>query len=125
MDPATPAAAAVSFVAPDLLSLGKEAAKSAAGESGKSVWAWIKGKLSSEAGEEATKDAEAAPKEPENMQALQAALTKALKADPDAAKALEDLLKKSGASLSAQTANVVGDYNKVGQASGGSSVNIG
>ena len=57
--------------------------------------------------------------------ALQAALTKALKADPDAAKALEDLLKKSGASLSSQSANIVGDNNKVGQASGGSSVTIG
>ena len=125
MDPATLAAAAVSFVAPDLLSLGKEAAKSAAGESGKSVWAWIKGKLVSAAGAKAVGDAERDPKDSANAQALQAALTKALKADPDAAKALEDLLKKSGASLSAQTANVVGDYNKVGQASGGSSVNIG
>jgi hypothetical protein len=52
-------------------------------------------------------------------------LAKALKTDPAAAKALEDLLKTSGASLSSQTANVVGDNNKVGQAAGGSSVNIG
>jgi hypothetical protein len=37
MDPVTLAAAAVSFVTPYLLDLGKEAAKSAAGESGKSV----------------------------------------------------------------------------------------
>jgi hypothetical protein len=124
MDPVTLAAAAVSFVAPYLLSLGKEAAKSAAGESGKSVWAWIKGKLVSPAGAAAVTDAEAAPQEPENIQALQAALVKALKADPDAATALADLLKTSGASLSSQTANVVGDSNKVGQASGGSSVNI-
>jgi hypothetical protein len=70
-------------------------------------------------------DAERDPKDPANARALQAALTKALKADPDAAKALEDLLKKSGASLSSQSANVVGDNNKVGQASGGSSVTIG
>jgi len=124
MDPATLAAAAVSFVAPYLLSLGKEAAKSAAGESGKSVWAWIKGKLSSEAGEEATKDAEAAPKEPENMQALQAALTKALKADPDAAKALEEMLQKHGAPMSSQTMNIVGDGNIGGQADRQSSVTI-
>ena len=124
MDPATLAASAVSFVAPYLLDLGKEAAKSAAGESGKSVWSWIKGKLTSEAGKDAIKDAEAAPKEPENMQALQAALTKALKADPDAAKGLEAILKKAGASLSSQNTSVIGDFNKVGQASGGSSVNI-
>jgi hypothetical protein len=125
MDPVTLAAAAVSFVTPYLLDLGKEAAKSAAKESGKSVWDWIKGKLTSAAGAEAVGDAERDPKDPTNAQALQAALTKALDADPDAAKALEDLLKKSGASLSSQTSNVVGDNNKVGQASGGSSVNIG
>jgi hypothetical protein len=124
MDPVTLAAAAVSFVTPYLLDLGKEAAKSAAGESGKSVWAWIKGKLVSPAGAEAVGDAERDPKDPTNAQALQVALTKALKADAGAAKALEDLLKTSGASLSSQTANVLGDNNKVGQASGGSSVNI-
>lgn len=123
MDPATLAAAAVSFVAPYLLSLGKEAAKSAAGEGGKSVWNWIKDKLIGSAGAAVVVDAEAAPQEPENMQMLQAALTKALKADPDAAKALADLLKASGAPLSSQTANVIGN-NKVGQASGGSSVTI-
>lgn len=124
MDPVTLAAAAVSFVTPYLLDLGKEAAKSAAGESGKSVWAWIKGKLVSPAGAEAVGDVERDPKDPTNAQALQATLTKALKADPDAAKALADLLKASGASLSSQSANVLGDNNKIGQASGGSSVNI-
>ena len=125
MEPATLAAAAISFVAPYLISLGKVAAKGAAGEAGKSVWTWIKGKLVSPAGAAAVADAEAAPQEPENMQALQAALTKALKAEPDAAKALEDMLKEHGASLSTQTANVIGDSNKVGQASGGSTVTIG
>ena len=69
--------------------------------------------------------AHSAPQAPANLQALQAALTKALKAEPDAAKALEDMLKNAGAPMSAQTANVDGDFNKVGQASGGSSVTIG
>ena len=124
MDPATLAAAAASFVMPYLIELGKHTAKGAAEESGKSVWTWIKGKLTSAAGAEAVNDAERDPSDPTNAQALQAALTKALNADPDAAKALEDLLKTSGAPLSSQTANVVGDYNKVGQARGGSSVNI-
>src|SRR4029077_19685567 len=113
MDPVTLSAAAVSFVTPYLVSLGKEAAKGASGEAGKSVWSWIKGKLVSPAGAEAVGDAERDPKDPTNAQALQLALTKALKADPDAAKALEDLLKTSGASLSSQSANVVGDSNKV------------
>jgi hypothetical protein len=56
---------------------------------------WIKGKLVSPAGAAAVTDAEAAPQEPENTHALQATLTKALKADPDAAKVLEDLLKRA------------------------------
>jgi hypothetical protein len=124
MDPVTLAAAAVSFVTPYLLGLGKEAAKGAAGEAGKSVWTWIKGKLVSPAGAEAVGDVESDPKDPTNAQSLQLALTKALKADPDAAKALADLLKESGVSLSSQTATQVGDNNAVGQASGGSSVNI-
>jgi len=124
MDPATLAAAAVSFVAPYLINLGKEAAKSAAAEAGKSVWSWIKGKLTSPAGAEVVADAESEPEKPENAQALQAALTKALTKDPDAAKALAELLKAHGAILSTQTANVVGNSNKTGQASGGSSVTI-
>jgi len=124
MDPAT-LAAAISLVAPYLCSLGEEAAKSAAGEAGKSIWGWIKGKLISPLGAAAVAEVEKAPQEPENLQALQAALTKALKADPDAAKALEDLLEKHGASLSTQSVNVAGSNNKVGQASGGSSVTIG
>jgi hypothetical protein len=125
MDPVTLAAAAVSFVTPYLIDLGKEAAKGAAGESGKSVWEWIKGKLTSAAGAEAVDDAERDPAKSTNVKGLEAALAKLLDADPGAAKALEELLKKSGAPLSSQSANVVGDNNKVGQASGGSSVNIG
>jgi hypothetical protein len=37
---------------------GKEAAKSAAGEAGKAVWEWVKGKLASDAGKEVVKDLE-------------------------------------------------------------------
>jgi hypothetical protein len=124
MDPATLAAAAVSFVSPYLIHLGKDAAKSAAEEAGKSVWSWIKGKLISPAGAEAVADVESAPEKPENAQALQATLTKVLTKDPDAAAALAKLLSEHGASLSTQTANVTGDNNKTGQADRGSSVNI-
>ena len=124
MDPVTLAAAAVSFVTPYLLDLGKDADKVAASDAGKSVWSWIKGKLTSPAGAEAVADIESAPDKPENAQALQAALTKALTREPAAAAALVDLLKASGVSLSTQTANVIGDSNKIGQASGGSSVTI-
>src|SRR5271166_5510168 len=124
MDPVTLAVAAVSFVTPYLLDFGKDAAEEAASDAGKSVWGWIKGKLTSPAGAEAVADAEGAPEKPENAQALQAALTKALTKDPTAAAALADLLRANSVALSTQSANVIGDNNKVGQASGGSSVNI-
>ncbi len=124
MDPATLAAGAVSFVTPYLLDFAKNLGSDVASEGSKSIWAWIKGKLVSPAGAEAGGDAERDPKDSANAQALQAALTKALKADPEAAKALENLLKTSGASLASQNATVTGNANKVGQASGGSSVNI-
>ncbi|HZZ23643.1 MAG TPA: hypothetical protein VFE60_14200 [Roseiarcus sp.] len=130
MDPVTLAAAAVSFVTPYLLDLGKEACKSAAGESGKSVWAWIKEKLVSPAGAKAIRDIEET-KEPENLKAnepekllaLQEALTKVLKADPDGARALQDLLKASGVAMSFQNINIVGDGNG-GQASDQSTITI-
>ena len=122
MDPATLAAAAVVFVTPYLLVFGKEVAVSAAAEG---VWEWIKGRLTSAAGVEAVGDAERDPKKPANLKGLEAALTKVLDADPDAAKALAALLKAGGATLSTQTATVTGDNNKVGQAGGGSTVTIG
>ncbi len=124
MDPVTLAAAAVSFVTPYLLDFGKGAAKEVASGAGKSVWDWIKGKLTGPAGAEAVADAESAPDKPENAQALQAALTKALTKDPGSVEALAKLLKDNGVSLSSQTLNVTGSNNKTGQADRGSSVNI-
>lgn len=124
MDPISLAAAAVSFVTPYLLKIGREVGKSAADEAGKSVWAWMKARLASPAGAEAVADAESAPDKPENAQALQAALTKALTKDPAAAAALADLLKSHGASLPTQSMTFIGDGNKGGQASDGSTVTI-
>ena len=77
MDPATLAAAAVSFVTPYLADFAKNLGSDAASEGAKSVWGWIKGKLTSAAGAEAVNDAERDPKDAANAQALQAALTKA------------------------------------------------
>ena len=124
MDPVSLAVAAITFVTPYLLDLARDAAREAASDAGKSVWSWIKGKLTSPAGAEAVADVESAPDKPENAQALQAALTKVLARDPAAASALAETLQKYGVELSSQTANVIGDNNKVGQASGRSSVNI-
>ena len=49
LDPATLSLAAIAAALPYVVELGKEAAKSAAGAAGKSVWEWVKGKLTSEA----------------------------------------------------------------------------
>jgi hypothetical protein len=92
MDPATIATTAVGVALPYIADLGKEAAKSAAGEAGKSVWQWVKGKLTSEASKEAIKDLESDPGDAANRMALQAALTKHLKADPNALSELTGLI---------------------------------
>jgi len=97
MDPVTLATAAVSAALPYLVKLGKEAAKGAAGAAGKSVWEWMTGKLTSESGKEAVRDLEAKPDDPINRSALEAALSKYLRSDKDAADQLTSLLKQSGA----------------------------
>ncbi|WP_158817322.1 hypothetical protein [Methylocapsa sp. S129] len=124
MDPATLAATALAAATPYLLKFGKDAAKEVASGVGKSVWDWIKGKLTGEAGKEAVADLEAAPGAPENALALQAALTKALKKEPDTAAALAALLKEHGVALTNQTMNVTGDNNTSAQASDGSTITI-
>jgi hypothetical protein len=125
LDPATLAAAAIAAALPYVVALGKEAAKSAAGEAGKSVWQWVKGKLTSAAGQEAVKDLENAPNDADNRKAAEAALSKLLKADPGALSELAQLLEKAGVTSTVQTANVVGDGNIVGQVAGsGNTVSI-
>ena len=125
MDPATLAAAAIAAALPYVVALGKEAAKGAAGAAGKSVWEWVKGKLTSPAGTEAVKDLENAPDDADNRKAAEAALSKLLKADPGALSELAQLLEKAGVTSTVQTANVVGDGSIVGQVSGsGNTVSI-
>jgi hypothetical protein len=117
LDPATLAAAAIAAALPYVVTLGKEAAKSAAGAAGKSVWEWVTGMLTSAAGEEAVKDLENAPDDADNRKAAEAALSKVLKADPGALSELAQLLEKAGVTSTVQTANVVGE-GIVSQASG-------
>jgi hypothetical protein len=125
LDPATLAAAAIAAALPYVVTLGKEAAKGAAGAAGKSVWEWVTGKLTSPAGTEAVKDLEKAPDDTDNRKAAEAALSKLLKADPSALSELAQLLEKAGVTSTAQTTNVVGDDNIVGQVSGsGNTVSI-
>jgi hypothetical protein len=124
MDPATLAAAALAAVTPYLIDLAKDAAKQAAASAGKAVWDWIKDKLAGEAGKEAVADLESAPDAPENALALQAALTKVLKKEPEAAAALAELLKAQGVAVTTQTMTVFGDGAKSVQASN-STVTIG
>jgi hypothetical protein len=118
LDPATLSVAAFEIALPYVAKLGKEAAKSAAGEAGKSVWAWVKGKLTSDGGKEAVKDLEEAPGDADNRKAAEAALSKYLKSDPGALAELAQLLEKVGGASTVQTANVRGDGNIVGQVSG-------
>jgi hypothetical protein len=124
LDPATLAAAAIAAALPYVVALGKEAAKGAAGAAGKSVWEWVKGKLTSEAGKEAVKDLENAPQDAVNRQAAETALAKLLRSDPGALSELTQLLEKAGVSPTALTANFVGDENMVGQVSGSGTVSI-
>ncbi|MFZ1963013.1 MAG: hypothetical protein WAU78_06020 [Roseiarcus sp.] len=121
MDPATLAGAALAVVTPYLVDAAKQAASSA----GKAVWDWIKGKLTGEAGKEAVADLEEAPAAPENALALQAALTKVLKKEPEAVAALAELLKAQGVAVTTQTATAIGNRNTIIQASGNSSVKNG
>src|SRR4051794_7756650 len=124
MDPVSLAAAALAAVTPYLLGLGKVAAEESAKSLGKSVIDWIKDRLSSAAGKEAVADLEQAPDAPENQQAVQAALVKALTKDPEAKAALQTLLASAPGGVGGQIAHVQGSGNKVGQADRGSSVNI-
>src|ERR1700730_7803817 len=116
MDPATHAVTAITAALPYVATLGKEAAKSAAGAAGKSVWEWVKGKLTSEAGKEVVKDLENTPHDADNRKAAEAALSKLLKSDPGTLSELAQLLEKAGVTT-VLTANVVGD-GIVNQASG-------
>jgi hypothetical protein len=124
MDPAILAVTAITAALPYVAALGKEAAKSAAGAVGKSVWEWVKGKLTSEAGKEVVKDIENAPHDADNRKAAEAALSKLLKSDPGALSELAQLLEKAGVTASTLTANIVGNENMVGQVSGSGTVSI-
>jgi hypothetical protein len=124
LDLATLALVAVDVVIPYIASLGKEAAKSAADETGKSVWQWLKAKLTSEGGKEAVNDLEIAPNDADNRKAAEAALSKFLKTDPSALVELSQLLEKAGVATMTVTTNVVGNENMVGQVVGSGTVSI-
>jgi hypothetical protein len=97
MDPATLAATALAAALPYLVTLGKEAAKGAAGAAGKSVWGWITGKLTSEAGKEVVRDIESDPNDADSRKALEATLSKYLRSDTAAQHELRSLLTQAGA----------------------------
>jgi hypothetical protein len=124
MDPATLATAAIAASLPYLIAVGTEAAKGAAGAAGKSVWEWVRGKLASEAGKEVVKDLESGPEDSDNRKMAEATLSKLLKSDPNALSELARLLERAGATSTTMTANLVGNENIVGQASGSASVAI-
>jgi hypothetical protein len=118
MDPATLAAAAIAAALPYVTALGKKAADAAAGAAGKSIWEWIKGKLTSEAGKEVVTDLGNAPTDVDNRKAAEAALSKFLKSDPNALAELTTLLERAGVTSTTLSANVTGNENVVAQGSG-------
>ena len=95
-----------------------------ASAAGKSVWEWVKGKLTSDAGKEVLSDLEKVPDDADNRKAAEAALSKLVKSDPNALTELAQLLEKAGVTSTALTANVLGNDNIVGQVSGSGTVSI-
>jgi hypothetical protein len=104
MEPATLAATAIAAALPYLLTLAKEGAKGAAGAAGKSVWEWVTGKLTSEAGKEVVRHLQAEPADATNRHAVEAALSKLLRNDGGAASELRSLL------IEASAMSVQGDF---------------
>ena len=121
MDPATLAAAALAAVTTYLMGLGKDAVDESAKSVGKSVFEWVKGRLTGAAGKEAVGDIEKAPEAEENRQALQTQIVKALRADSQAAAELAALLP--GDSFVRQTVNIEGS-NNIGINASGSHVSV-
>jgi hypothetical protein len=115
---------AIAVALPYIAAIGNEAAKSAAGEVGKSIWGWVKGKLTSPAGQEVVEDLEAGPDDADNRKAAEAALSKLLKSDPNAMTELTQLLDKGRVKSAAVSATVMGNENTVGQVSGSGTVSI-
>ena len=117
--------AAITASLPYLIAVGKDAAKGAAGAAGKSVWEWVKSKMTTEAGNEVMKDLEGGPEDSNNRKAAEAALSKLLRSDSNMLSELAQLLERAGATSTAMTSNIVGNENIVGQASGSASIVIG
>jgi hypothetical protein len=122
MDPLELASAVLPAITRYLATLGDAAAEEAAKASGKAALDWIKGKLTSPAGKDAVARLEAAPEKPLVAEALKSQLAMWLDENPGAAAELQSLLTVGG--FSAQTANFIGDNNKIGQADRNSSVVI-
>jgi hypothetical protein len=120
MDPATLAGTAMTIAKPYVAALGKGAATAA----GKSVWNWVKGKMTTETGKLAIKDLESGPDDIANQMAVQAALIKLLRSEPSALSELTQLLDKVGTTSATLSVLVTGDRNNVGQVAGSGIVSI-
>jgi len=121
VDPATLAMMAIGAALPYLAAVD---AKSAVGATGKTVWEWMKGKLSSDAGKEVMKDLENSPEDGDNRRATEAALSKFLRSDRVACFELDKLLEIRGAASTLLIANFVGDKNILGHVAGSGTVSI-
>jgi hypothetical protein len=122
LDPETRAVAAIDAALPYISSLGKELAKSVATAAGKSIWEWIKGRLTSASAKEAVEDLEKAPGDAANRKIAEGQLAKYLTSNPSALAELAQLLDKAGVTSATQT--VTGNNNNVVQNTGSGDVTI-
>ena len=120
MDPTSLATVALNASLPWLTSLAGEVSKDAAGSVGKSIWGWAKSKLTSPASKEALDDFERQPNDLDNRKAAEAALSKFLKADANAAAELAKLIERLGVPGTSLAANTTGDNNVTNQIVGSS-----
>jgi hypothetical protein len=118
------AVAAIDAALPYVASLGQEVAKATAAAAGKSIWEWIKGRLTSGHGKEAVEDLEKTPGDGASRKIAEGVLAKFLQSDPAALAELAQLLDKAGVTSAVQTAIVTGDRNNVVQNAGPGSVTI-
>jgi hypothetical protein len=118
MDPMSLAVAAINLALPYLRGFLEEANKGAGTSAGKSIWGWIKGKLTSAVGQEVTTDLEKEPEDGDSRKLAEAALSKFLRSNPEAAAELESMVGNAGTSSVTMISKTKGDGNTTIQIAG-------
>jgi hypothetical protein len=110
---------ATNYLRPELLLLAGKAVESAATESGKQIVTWFRDRLGGKSAEAALDDAAAHPEDDHRLLALQIQIEIVLEENESFRRDLLALIASHPKSASMQqTANVTGNKNKIGLASG-------